>query len=295
MKILLSGATGFLGSALAKHWVQVGHQLTLLVRPTSSLRRVAALLPKVHLAKCSSDTDIVRLVQDTAPDLIVHAACAYGRQGETAQQVFDANVRLGMLLIDGALGTERAHRVGFINTGTVLKPLVSNYALSKQQFTQWGDALAQQNPARLQFINVRLQHMYGPGDDPSKFTTHVLNACRKNHPQLALTAGEQRRDFIYIDDVVSAYDVIAQKLSELPVSDQVDVGSGTAPPLRSFVEQIHALTGSRTELKFGAIPYRANEAMLCQADIRRLQKLGWQPVYSLEQGIQKTIDLEFNL
>jgi CDP-paratose synthetase len=257
VNILLTGATGFLGSALAKHWAQAGHQLMMLVRPTSSLRRVESLLPAVQLAKCTSDSDIVQLVKNTAPDVIVHTACAYGRQGETALQVFDANLRLGMLLLDGVLRGEGA-RVAFINTGTVL------------------------------------QHMYGPGDDPSKFTSHVLHACQRHQPQLALTAGEQRRDFIYIDDVVNAYDAVVRKLNELTVSDQLDVGSGNAPPLRSFVEQVHSLTGSRTELQFGAIPYRANEVMLCQADTRRLKDLGWQAAYSLAQGIQKTIELEFN-
>lgn len=293
MKILLTGATGFLGSALAKHWAQAGHKLTMLVRQTSSLRRVEALLPAVELAKCSSDSDIIQLVQNIEPNVIVHTACAYGRQGETALQVFDANVRLGMLLLDGVLGGTGG-RVGFINTSTVLEPMVSNYALSKQQFAQWGDALAQQNPARLQFINVRLQHMFGPGDDQNKFTSHVLHACQQHQPRLALTAGEQCRDFIYIEDVVSAYDVIAQKLNGLSVSDQIDVGSGYAPTVRSFVEQVHALMDSRTELQFGTIPYRTNEAMRCQADTSRLQNLGWQPAYSLKQGIQKTIKLEFN-
>jgi CDP-paratose synthetase len=295
VNILITGASGFLGSALAKHWVQAGHQLTLMVRHTSSLRRVEALLPAVHLAKCKSDSDIIQLIQNTEPDVIVHTACAYGRRGETALHVFDANVRLGMLLLDGVLGGSTGGRVGFINTCTVLEPSVSNYALSKQQFAQWGDAQAQQNPARLQFVNIRLQHMYGPGDLPSKFTSHVLHACQRHQPQLALTAGEQCRDFIYIDDVVSAYDVVAQKLNEFSVSDQIDVGSGNAPPLRSFVEEVHALTGSLTELQFGAIPYRANEAMLCKADTRRLKNLGWQPAYSLEQGLKKTIELEFNL
>jgi len=224
--------------------------------------------------------------------VIVHTACAYGRQGETALQVFDANVRLGMLLLDGVLGGAGG-RVGFINTGTALDSAVSNYALSKQQFARWGDMLVKQNPARLQFVNVRLQHMFGPGDDRSKFATHVLHACQQHQPKLALTAGEQRRDFIYIDDVVSAYDVLAHQMNQLAGFDQVDVGSGDAPPIRAFVKQLHAMTGSRTELQFGAIPYRANEAMLCQADTRRLQSLGWKSAYSLEQGIQKTIDLEF--
>jgi nucleoside-diphosphate-sugar epimerase len=293
MNILITGATGFLGSALTKHWVQAGHQLTLLVRPTSLLRPIEAILPEVHLAKCRTDNDIVHLVQNTEPDIIVHTACAYGRQNETALQVFDANIRLGMLLLDGVLRGSGG-RLGFINTGTVLEPLVSNYALSKQQFAQWGDAQALHNPDRLKFVNIRLQHMYGPGDDLNKFTSHILHACQRHQPYLALTTGEQCRDFIYIDDVVSAYDVVVQNLNEFSVSDQIDVGTGNAPSLRSFVEEIHASTGSRTELQFGAIHYRTNEAMLCEADTRRLKKLGWQPSYSLKQGIKKTIELEFN-
>lgn len=294
MNILITGATGFLGSALTKHLVQAGHKLTVLTRPTSSLRRIETLLQSLQLVACSRDSEIIRLVQDVSPDLVMHTACTYGRQGETALQVFDVNVRLGMLLLD-ALIAAAGSRVGFINTGTVLEPSVSNYAMSKHQFSKWGDALAQQNPTRLQFINIRLQHMYGPGDDPSKFTSHVLHACQRNQPQLALTAGMQRRDFIYIDDVVSAYDVVTQNLSEFSPSDQVDVGAGEAPTVRSFVETVHSLMGSRTELQFGSIPYRTNEAMLCQADISRLGQFGWRPAYDLEKGIRKTIELEFKL
>lgn len=294
MKILLTGATGFLGSALAKYWVQAGHDLTLLVRSTSSLQRVQSLLPTAKLATWSlADSDVVRLVRETSPDMIVHAACAYGRQGESVLQIFDTNIRLGMLLLDAVRANGRK-RVGFINTGTALDSMTSNYALSKQQFAQWGDMLARQHPDALQFVNIRLQHMYGPGDDRSKFPTLVLHACQHHDPRLALTAGEQRRDFIYIDDVVSAYDVVAQNLHEFALSDQVDLGSGYAPTVRSFVEQIHSLTGSRTELQFGAVPYRENETMLCLADIRRLVELGWKPAYSLDQGIRKTIELEFN-
>jgi CDP-paratose synthetase len=294
VNILLTGATGYLGSALARHWTQVGHQLTILIRPTSSLRRIETLLPGIQLAKCNTDSDILKLVKSTAPDVIVHTACAYGRKGETALQVFDANVRLGMVLLDSVL-SGMSERVAFINTATVLEQSISNYALSKQQFMLWGDALARQNADRLQFVNIRLQHMYGPGDDLSKFTTYVIHACKSHQPKLALTAGEQRRDFIYIDDVVSAYDVVVRKLNSMSLSDQVEVGSGKAPSLRSFVENVHLLTNSRTELQFGSIPYKANEAMLCQADTNRLQQLGWQPAYSIEQGIRKTIELEYKV
>lgn len=294
MNILLTGATGFLGSALAKYWTQAGHQLTVLVRPTSLLHRIEALLPAVQIATCASDADIVECVLTTEPDVIVHTACSYGRLGETALQIFDSNIRLGMLLLDGAIGCSAKSKVSFINTGTVLEPAVSLYALSKQQLAQWGDILARKNPEHMQFVNVRLQHMYGPGDDKNKFTSHVLHACYRNQPQLALTAGEQQRDFIYIDDVVSAYDLLINNLEKLSQSDEIDIGSGEAPTLRSFVEKVHMLTASLTQLQFGAIPYRANEAMMYKADTRRLHDLGWQPTFSLDCGLRKTIELEFN-
>ena len=64
------------------------------------------------------------------------------------------------------------------------------------------------------FINMRLEHFYGPGDADSKFTAHVMNSCLRNVPELKLTLGEQRRDFFYIEDVVSAYLIILEKIEE---------------------------------------------------------------------------------
>ncbi|HLP81285.1 MAG TPA: NAD(P)-dependent oxidoreductase [Nitrosomonas sp.] len=294
MKVLLTGATGFLGSALAKYWMQAGHELTLLVRPSSRLQRIESLLPNVLVVTCHEGSDLKKIVQIASPDCVVHTACSYGRLGEPALQIFDTNVRLGMLLIDAVLAAGKAPTC-FINTATSLDSLAGNYALSKSQFSQWGDALARQNSDTLQFLNIRLQHMYGPGDDQSKFSSYVLHACHNNQTELALTAGEQQRDFIYIDDAVSAYDFILNNQGQFSTSDRVDVGSGDAPTVRKFVERVHSMLGSKTNLRFGAIPYRENEAMLCKADITRLRGLGWKPTYDLCRGIRKTIELEFGI
>ena len=140
------------------------------------------------------------------------------------------------------------------------------------------------------FIDIRLQQMYGPGDDRSKFTTHVIEACRNNELRLALTPGEQRRDFIHIDDVVRAYECILERRCEFAASDAVEVGSGTAVTMRSFVELAKQAADASTLLDFGAVPYRANEAMLCVADTDRLRGLGWQPKVQLADGIKSTID-----
>lgn len=291
MKILLTGASGFLGSALAIHFRERGNRVTLLLRATSRLDRLRCRDAAFDIGRCVTDADVDAIVQRAKPDMVIHAACAYGRQGETFVQLTDTNVRLGLAILQSLLRTGRP--VTFINTGTILKPDVSPYALSKSQFAQWGRVMAAQSAGQLQFINVLLQHMYGPGDDPSKFATHVLHACKSNAPELGLTLGEQERDFIYIEDVVSAYEVLVEQRQKLePVLD-IEVGSGMAPSIREFVETVHRLTGSRTHLRFGALPYRANEEMHCQADLARMNRLGWKPAYGLEAGLKKTIELEY--
>lgn len=292
MKILLTGASGFLGSALARHWLNAGHKVTLLLRPTSQLHRLRGLDALFDIGCCTTDVEVDAFVRQVQPDVVVHTACAYGRQGETSLQLFDANLRLGLVILQAL--QHAAQSVTFINTGSALEPEVSPYALSKHQFSQWGRMLATQSGGKLRFVNVLLQHMYGPGDDASKFTTHVLHACHRNEPVLKLTAGQQARDFIYIDDVVSAYDTLLIQCHQLDAVMDIEVGSGVAPTIRQFVETAHRLTTSSTELLFGALPYRANEAMHCLANVERIKELGWLPAFDLETGLQQTIKLEFS-
>lgn len=231
------------------------------------------------------------MVRDFAPDAIVHTACSYGRKGETSLDVMEANLRFGAVLLQAVLDgvPQVAGATTFLNTGTVLAPDVSLYALSKTQFSSWGAELATQSPDRLRFIDIRLQQMYGPGDDRSKFSTHVIEACRQNEAHLALTAGEQRRDFIHIDDVVRAYDRVLDRHADFGASDAIEVGSGEAVTMRSFVELAKQLAGASTTLEFGAVPYRTNEAMLCVADTARLRGLGWRPEVSLTDGLNSML------
>ena len=290
MKILLTGASGFLGSALALHLYNLGHQVSLLLRPASSLDRLRGLHTAFTLGRCATDDEVDVFVRRVRPDVVIHTACAYGRQGETPLQLVDANFRFGLTIIQALQGIEQP--VCFINTGSALTPEVSLYALSKHQFVQWGKTLAAQSGGKLHFINVLLQHMYGPGDAPSKFTTHVLQACRRNEPTLKLTAGEQVRDFIYIDDVVNAYSTLLAHCDQLGVALDIEVGSDEAPTIRVFVETVHRLTASQTELLFGALPYRDNEVMYCKANLEHIKTLGWKPLFGLEAGLKKTIELE---
>src|SRR5437870_11566277 len=95
--------------------------------------------------------------------------------------------------------------------------------------------------------------MYGPGDDSVKFTNYVIDAWLSNVPTLNLTEGTQERDFIYIDDVVSAYMLLLQRLASMDLSYyDIALGSGETVSIKTLVETIHRLANSKTNLAFGA-------------------------------------------
>ena len=291
MNVLITGASGFLGSRLAHRWHGLGHDVGLLMRPTSSLARVRGLDHKVDIARCSDDSDTIAMVQRLRPDLVLHAACSYGRAGERHLDLFDTNVRLGMVILQALADLGR--NTSFLNMGTALGPEVNAYALSKHQFVQWGRIFATQQATGMSFVNLRLQHMYGPGDDKTKFTSQVLHCCHANKPVLDLTVGDQVRDFVYIDDAVAALAAIADQRAKFGATADIEVGSGAAHTIREFAMAAQRLTHSTTRLNFGAIPYRASEVMHSVADVRALSALGWRPAFDLESGLRRYIALEF--
>jgi nucleoside-diphosphate-sugar epimerase len=285
-RILLTGATGYLGSHLAEALLDKGHSIIGLKRKSSSLRRVESILPMIAFHDVE-DLDLsVLFEKHGAIDAVIHTATCYGRGKESVTQIFEANTAFPVKLMEAAMA---AGVSTFLNTDTVLDKNINAYSLSKNQFAEWGKYLTR--GGKMRFVNIRLEHFYGPCDDDSKFTTHVIKSCLANVPELRLTLGEQKRDFIYIDDVVSAYQALLEKRYQFPeLFTQIDVGSGNAFPIRQFVEMVHRITASKTRLAFGALPYREGEAMFSQAYIEPLRLLGWDCKHTLEQGVKAIVE-----
>lgn len=285
MKIVLTGATGYLGSRFVRALIRDGHDIVIVKRSFSNTSRIDDLLPytAIHDLDHSPLDDLFR--KNGTIDTVIHTATNYGRKNERFSETFEANTGFPIRLLEAAI---RYKVDAFINTDTTLDKFVNPYSISKKQFMEWGRHLAGQNNTR--FINIRLEHMYGDGDDPSKFTTHVIQSCRNNVPELKLTEGVQKRDFVYIEDVISAYRIILKNHFKMPDAYlEYELGSGEAVSIREFVETVHRLTDSRTTLRFGAVPFRDNETMFSQAKLDALKHLGWSPGFSLEEGLRETL------
>jgi len=280
--ILLTGATGFLGSHLLDALLQQGIQVTLLKRSTSNLARIEHQLSQVR----AIDIDRKPLEQafnDQPVDAVIHTACNYGRQGQATHEVVQTNLLFSLQLLDAAID----HGVTtFFNTDTLLPRHLTPYALSKKQFVEWLELRSQQ----IRGVNLRLEHMYGPGDDDTKFVPWLIGQLQQHVPRIALTEGSQLRDFIYINDVVSAYMTLVQQAADLPSFSEFDVGTGQLTSVRDFVTALqHAYRqqapDSATVLGFGDRPLREGELSAVEVDNSALTALGWRAHYTVEQGI----------
>ena len=287
--ILLTGGTGFLGSALLRAFVtDPKFQITVLKRSTSRTDRVSDLLQHDGIEWIDLDrTDLAELFHTSAFDVILHCATNYGRGKRSILDTASANLLLPLTLLQ--LGIEHGVKT-FINTDTVIDKRVNEYSLSKKQFLEW----LQNSAGRIQGVNVALEHFYGPFDDESKFTTMIFRKLMRGESQIDLTPGEQKRHFIFVDDVVRAFCCILERLDTLPSGfSSFVVSTERSVSIREFVQLSKSIIGNTsTQLNFGAIPYRVNELMDSRTDISALKALGWEPKFSLEQGIQMTIEKE---
>jgi nucleoside-diphosphate-sugar epimerase len=139
---------------------------------------------------------------------------------------------------------------------------------------------------------MKIFHMFGPNDNPSKFIQNILIRLLNNERFINLTPGNQKRDFIFVDDVVNAYRVLLEKSEVIQDKfSQFEVGTGVGTSLKKMLGLALRLTNSKSELRFGALDYREGEIMKSKANIGSLVHLGWLPNYTLADGLKITIDL----
>jgi nucleoside-diphosphate-sugar epimerase len=120
----------------------------------------------------------------------------------------------------------------------------------------------------------------------------------RQEDKIQFTKGSQKRDFVYISDVVSALEKIilfALKNNKNNLKHfnfkTFEIGTGRQISIKSFIFLIAKLIGNnRTRLEFGKLPFRKNEIMNVKVDLKNIQKLGWKSRIKLEHGLIKTIN-----
>lgn len=279
--ILLTGATGYLGSTFLKKLLDNNFQICVIKRENSDISKIEPLSNTIKFYN-NDELSIQELFQHNKIDIIIHFATLYGRKGESIFQIKEANLDMPLLLLKYALDNEVKY---FINTGTSLPNLTNHYSLFKNQFSQ----CLEFHSSKITSINVLLEHFYGPKDDKSKFISGMICKMLDDVDEIEFTEGIQLRDFIFVDDVVDAYFFMIENISKFKGFTNLPLGSGTVVTIREIIEKIKELISCETKLLFGKMPMRENELMRSDADIQILNDLGWSPKFNIEEGLKRTI------
>jgi nucleoside-diphosphate-sugar epimerase len=119
----------------------------------------------------------------------------------------------------------------------------------------------------------------------------LIHKFKNNEPFIEFSSGNQLRDFIYIDDVKSAFKLIIEAAENLPNFKEIEIGSGKPISIKAIVLLVKDLIKNKaTELRFGQLEDRPGETLQPFADIQELKKLGWEPIFSIEEGLRKSIN-----
>lgn len=283
--ILLTGATGYLGGYLSENFLNKGYKIiALALNRKEQYKYQNNKKAKVYYL---DETSISQIFDNENVDIVIHTATLYGRNQEQLIMMEKVNVEFPLTVLEEAI----KHEVKmFVNTSTILAKNLNPYALTKNHFEDWLSLYSD----KIKCINLKLDHFYGPNDKPIKFIAWIIQQLKNNVDHIDLTEGSQTRDFIYIDDVVSAFNTVIDNEEKIPIGklNTFEVGTGNKTSIKELVLIIQKeMNKQEITLNFGAIPYRKNEVLDYELNLSGLHLLGYKPEYlSIQKGIHKLLE-----
>jgi nucleoside-diphosphate-sugar epimerase len=158
------------------------------------------------------------------------------------------------------------------------------YGRCKAALASVGEGLAAERG--FSFSWGRIFFVYGPHEQPGRLVSQVAEALVRGEPA-PTSEGNQRRDFLHARDVAAAF----VALLDSDVTGAVNIGSGSAVPVRQVVSEIADAAGRPDLVRWGEVPPRPGDPPLIEADVGRLRdEVGWRPAISLAEGIRETVE-----
>ncbi|PUU88931.1 NAD(P)-dependent oxidoreductase [Halanaerobium sp.] len=299
-KFLVTGGTGFIGSHLVNRLLTMGEEVHVIAHSENNFWRLENI-DKINMEIIDiKDLDkLNKFISKLSPDIIVHLAAYVNAERDLngIDMAIDNNFNGTLNLLKSLNNIDYDL---FINTGTCEEygdggaPFqenqrehpVSPYSLSKTCSTYLCELFSKIYDKPI--ITVRPFLTYGP-----KQTSQMLipELIRKgiNGEKMKLTAGEQSRDFIYIDDLIDAFIILINNYNEFDDYEIINIGTGRQILIKDIVKLIGEFL-PKSEFELGALSYRKGETMEFYSDNSLIKKLGWKDNTSIKNGLEETID-----
>ena len=267
MRILVTGATGFVGQHLLPYLEKQGHEVYALVRPSTDGSKVYTN----HLYVFEDDIEhLASYLLENHVDGIIHLASLYiaEHKPEDIKNIVTSNVYLGTAVMEAAV---KAGVKWFLNTGTIwqnynVEPYsdrycpVNLYAASKQAFMDMAKYYTEVSDIR--FCTLKLCDTYGANDTRRKIFA-LFEQIAKTGECLKMSPGEQKLDIVHIDNVVRDFEALAEKLDNgEQLREEYVVSSGRQRSLKEIAKQYEIDHQVILNIEWGGRPYRKREVMV---------------------------------
>jgi nucleoside-diphosphate-sugar epimerase len=300
-RVLITGATGFVGANLVRRLVSRGANVHIIVRDGSDLWRIRSMLPcvTVHRANLTDARAIMSVVQNALPYVVYHAA---------AHGLFLKQKEADQMIVSNILGTvnlfEALRHVGsancIVNIGSIAEydpnePRVQEHSLLQPAnvygVSKASQSLFAQYYARYQkmpIVIVRPSLLYGPYEESRRLVPASVLAHLRKTP-LSLASPHSRKDFLFVEDALDAFERVP--MCNIAPGEIINIGAGKEYSIQDVVLAVQKTISVRVPLQWGALEERWWDSTQKHVyDVSNAKKLlDWEASCVLEEGLSRTI------
>jgi nucleoside-diphosphate-sugar epimerase len=301
LKILITGATGFIGANLARFFLVNGNDVAVTVRNESNAWRIANVKEDLTVfpMDITNFNDVKAIFTSYQPDVVINTAAFGGYHFEkNIWQIFSVNLNGTMNLVENFLKSKSSL---LINTGSSSeygfkdRAMQENdrldpygpYAVSKAASTLYCRSRSLEEDRKI--VTFRLFSPYGYYEEPHRLIPYVLLSAIKSS-NLQLNNPNNVRDFIFIDDISQAYERMIERIDSIRGGEIFNLGSGLETPVNKIIGIVENITGRELKIDWEQSEERiGDKATHWVADVSKIAgALNWKPTYSLEEGLSRT-------
>lgn len=292
MKYILTGATGYIGSNLARKLVQDGNKVSVIIREKSSLELIEDIKSKINIFRYDGNIEsLIDFFKKEKADVVMHLASLFISEHKSLEvdKLINSNVKFSTQVLEAM---KECDTKCIINTGTSWQHFENSdynpvclYAATKEAFEAIIEYYAKCH--NIKCITLELFDSYGLGDNRPKLL-NLLQKYAKEKTVLSLSPGEQILDLVHISDIIEGYLIATKRVINKTdnIKEKYVLASKNRIKLKDLIELYSKTTGLNVLVNWGAREYREREVMIPWENGVVLPN--WEPKVTLEEGLKNT-------